>query len=244
MRGRKNGARTGAKVPLCEKRACRWEFDKATTAAQTASFSVRQQLGAGSACPFAAASSGEPTFLLETQAQAATIAAQRRQFELRQHQKHKRSGQAVTTTAQTAPPKRGSNWVQAQPARRKPRPSRRSAAAPNLAHTRNAPQRSSADHRRADRAAQTRQQLRACSACQAQAATTAAQRRLHELRPHQKRTPAVKRRPPARRPRRLNAAAAACRLSLPFRLFPWRGGALTAYGRPALPPHHGNSLGS
>ena len=31
--------------------------------------------------------------------------------------------------------------------------------------------------------------------------------------------PAVKRRPPARRPRRLSAAATACRLSLPFRLF-------------------------
>ena len=75
------------------------------------------------------------------------------------------SGQAVTTTAQTAPPQRGSNWVQAQPARRKPRPPRRSAAAPNFALTRNAPQRSSADHRRADRAAQTRQQLGAGSAC-------------------------------------------------------------------------------
>ena len=75
------------------------------------------------------------------------------------------SGQAPTTGVQTAPPKRGSNWVQAQPARRKPRPPRRSAAAPNFAHTRNAPQRSSADHRRADRAAQTRQQLGAGSAC-------------------------------------------------------------------------------
>ena len=50
---------------------------------------------------------------------------------------------------------------------------------------------------------------------QAQAATTAAQRRQFELRPHQKRTPAVKRRPPARRPRRPNAAATGCRLSLP-----------------------------
>ena len=33
---------------LCEKRACRWEFDKATTAAQTASISARQQLRAAS----------------------------------------------------------------------------------------------------------------------------------------------------------------------------------------------------
>ena len=115
--------------------------------------------------PSAAAPSDEPTFHLETQAQAATTAAQRRQFELRPHQKRTPSGQAVTTTAQTASPKRGSNWVQAQPARRKPRPPRRSAATPNFAHTRNAPQRSSADHRRADRAAQTRQQLRAGSAC-------------------------------------------------------------------------------
>ena len=82
--------------------------------------------------------------------------------------------------------------------RREPRPSRRSAVSTNFAHTRNASQRSSADHRRADRVAQTRQQLRAGSACQAQAATTAAQRRQFELRPHQKRTPAVKRRPPAR----------------------------------------------
>ncbi len=31
---------------------------------------------------------------------------------------------------------------------------------------------------------------------------------------------------------------------LAFRLFPWRGGALTACGRPTLPPRHGNSLGS
>ena len=76
------------------------------------------------------------------------------------------SGQAVTTTAQTAPSQRGSNWVQAQPARRKPRPSRRSAVTPNFVRTRNA-------------------------------------------------LPAVKRRPPARRPRRPNAAAVACRLSLP-----------------------------
>ena len=44
---------------------------------------------------------------------------------------------------------------------------------------------------------------------QAQAATTAAQRRRLAPRPHQKRNPAVKRRPPARRPRRLNAAAIA-----------------------------------
>ena len=42
MRGRKNGARTGVKVPLCEERACRWKFDKVTTAAQTASISARQ----------------------------------------------------------------------------------------------------------------------------------------------------------------------------------------------------------
>ena len=49
---------------------------------------------------------------------------------------------------------------------------------------------------------------------QAQAATTAAQRRQFAPRPHQKRTPAVKRRPPARRPRRLSAAATACKLSL------------------------------
>ena len=76
------------------------------------------------------------------------------------------SGQAPTTGAQTASPKRGSNCVQAQPAK-------------------------------------------------AQAATIAAQRRQFALRQHQKRTPAVKRRPPARRPRRLNAAATACRLSLP-----------------------------
>ena len=50
-------------------------------------------------------------------AQAATIAAQRRQFALRQHQKRKPSGQAPTTGAQTASPKRGSNCVQAQPAK-------------------------------------------------------------------------------------------------------------------------------
>ena len=67
--------------------------------------------------PFAAAPSDEPTFHLEAQAQAATIAAQRRRPELHPHQK------------------------------------------------RTPAQRSSADHRRADRVAQTRQQLRAGSAC-------------------------------------------------------------------------------
>ncbi len=113
--------------------------------------------------PSAAAPSDEPTFHLETQAQAATTAAQRRQFELRPHQKRTPAVCAVTTTAQTASPKRGRNWVQAQPARRKPRPPRRCAATPNFVRTRNAPQRSSADHRRADRAASARQQLRAAS---------------------------------------------------------------------------------
>ena len=115
--------------------------------------------------PSAAAPSDEPTFHLETQAQAATTAAQRRRPELRPHQKRtpavKRrpparrprrpnavavacrlslpgasrdhrgaapsirtssapethpSGQAVTTTAQTAPPKRGSSCARPQPA--------------------------------------------------------------------------------------------------------------------------------
>ena len=63
---------------------------------------------------------------------------------------------------------------------------------------------------------------------QAQAVTTTAQRRRLALCPHQKRTPAVKRRPPARRPRRLNAAAVGCRLSLPTcrrrRWRRWRSG--------------------
>ena len=42
-----------------------------------------------------------------------------------------------------------------------------------------------------------------------------AQRRQFALRQHQKRSPAVKPPPRRRRPRRLNAAAVACRLSLP-----------------------------
>ena len=57
---------------------------------------------------------------------------------------------------------------------------------------------------------------------QAQAATTAAQRRQLRTAPHQKRTPAVKRRPPARSPRHSFAAAVASRLSLGRRKFPHR----------------------
>ena len=114
--------------------------------------------------PSAAAPSDEPSFHLETQAQAATTAAQRRLPELRSHQKrtpaqrssadHRRADRAASARQQLRA---------ASGRRRKPRPPRRSAASPNFARTRNAPQRSSADHRRADRAAQTRQQLRAAS---------------------------------------------------------------------------------
>ena len=134
--------------------------------------SARQQLRAGSVC----------------QAQAATTAAQRRHPELRPHQKRTPSGQAPTTGAQTAPPQRGSNWVQAQPARRKPRPPRRSAATPNFVRTRNA-------------------------------------------------LPAVKRRPPARRPRRPNAAATGCRLSLPGASRDHRGAAPPPRTSPAPETH-------
>ena len=48
--------------------------------------------------------------------------------------------------------------------RRKPRPPRRSAVASHQPYTRNAPQRASADHRRADRVAHARQQLAAGTA--------------------------------------------------------------------------------
>ncbi len=148
--------------------------------------------------PFAAAPSDEPTFHLETQAQAATTAAQRRLPELRPHQKR-------TPAVKRRPPAR--------------RPRRPNAAAVACRFSLPA---GSARTRQGTLGSLDPPSAAAPSdeptfhlETQAQAATTAAQRRQFELRPHQKRTPAVKRRPPARRPRRPNAAATGCRLSLP-----------------------------
>ena len=66
--------------------------------------------------PFAAAPLGESSFCLEAQAQAVTTTAQRRRFALRLHQKRTPAVCAVTITAQTASPKRGSSCARPQAA--------------------------------------------------------------------------------------------------------------------------------
>ena len=120
---------------------------------------------------------GRRALRTQAQAQAITTMAQRRPLAPTLHQKRIPAGKrrpparrprrlcAAATARGLRPPAAPSDDGHCEPERRrKPRPPRRSAVASRQPCTRNAPQRASADHRRAARVAYARQQLAAGTA--------------------------------------------------------------------------------
>ena len=81
---------------------------------------------------------GRTSLLHQTQAQAATIAAQRRQFALRQHQKRTPAVKPPPRRRRPRRPSAAATACRLSLPRRKPRPSRRSAVSSLFASTRNA----------------------------------------------------------------------------------------------------------